>query len=206
MPRVLIVAARAEPSHRTELAARAATQKNTDAINIQFTSGATGSPKGATLSHRNILNNAYFVGQRMGAGEGDHGGGMVVGTLLCILHGTAMAFPSECFDPLASLEAIAAERCGIAGGVPTMFLAMFNHSEFARFDLISLRTGWAGVAPNPVKMMRQCLAEMHLRDLTIIFGITETSPVCLQTAPSDPFERKVGSVGSIPPPSRGEGR
>ena len=202
------VAARADLSHRTELAARAATQKSTDAINIQFTSGTTGSPKGATLSHRNILNNAYFVGQRMGAGEGDrfciqvplyHCGGMVVGTLLCIVHGATMVFPSEWFDPLASLEAIAAERCGIIGGVPTMFLAMLNHPEFARFDLRSLRTGWAGGAPCPVEMMRRCLAEMHLRDLTIIFGMTETSPVCLQTAPNDPFERKVGSVGSIHP-------
>jgi len=182
--------------------------RNTDAVNIQFTSGTTGSPKGATLSHRNILNNAFFVGRTMGLTSNDryciqvplyHCGGMVVGTLMCIVHGATMVLPSEWFDPLASLETMEAERCTGVGGVPTMFLGMLNHPEFARFDLSSLRTGWAGGAPCPIEMMKRCLSDMHLRDLTNIFGMTETSPVCLQTATNDPIERKVGSVGRIHP-------
>jgi len=182
--------------------------KNTDAVNIQFTSGTTGSPKGATLSHRNILNNAFFVGRTMGLTGNDryciqvplyHCGGMVVGTLMCIVHGATMVLPSEWFDPLASLAAMEAERCTGVGGVPTMFLGMLNHPEFARFDLSSLRTGWAGGAPCPIEMMKRCLSDMHLRDFTNIFGMTETSPVCLQTATNDPIERKVGSVGRIHP-------
>ena len=128
-----------------------------------------------------------------------HCGGMVVGTLTCLTHGAAMIFPSESFDPLASLEAIAAERCTAVGGVPTMFLAMLNHPQFSQFELSSLRTGWAGGAPCPVEMMKRCLTDMHLRDLTIIFGMTETSPVCLQTTIDDSFERKVGTVGRIHP-------
>jgi fatty-acyl-CoA synthase len=193
---------------RQKLIELAAELRNTEAVNIQFTSGTTGSPKGATLSHRNILNNAFFVGHTMGLVEGDryciqvplyHCGGMVVGTLMCIAHGATMVLPSDWFDPLASLETIEAERCTGVGGVPTMFLAMLNHPEFSRFDLRSLRTGWAGGAPCPVEMMKRCLSDMHLRDLTIIFGMTETSPVCLQTATDDPIERKVGSVGRIHP-------
>ena len=150
------IASLAQSRHYEELAARSGVLKNTDPINIQFTSGTTGSPKGATLSHRNILNNAYFVGQRMGVVEGDrvciqvplyHCAGMVLGTLLSVVHGATMVFPSEWFDPLASLEAVAAERCSVLSGVPTMFLAMLNHPEFSRFDLSALRTGWAGGAP-----------------------------------------------------------
>jgi fatty-acyl-CoA synthase len=147
------VAARAEPSHRCRTQRPRGDAEEHGCHQRSVHLGTTGSPKGATLSHRNILNNAYFVGQRMGAGEGDrfciqvplyHCGSMVVGTLLCIVHGATMVFPSEWFDPLASLEAIAAERCGIVGGVPTMFLAMLNHPKFSRFDLTSLRTGWVG--------------------------------------------------------------
>ncbi|MBR0936645.1 AMP-binding protein [Bradyrhizobium jicamae] len=193
---------------REQLAALAGELRNTDAVNIQFTSGTTGSPKGATLSHRNILNNAFFVGRTMGLREGDryciqvplyHCGGMVVGTLMSIVHGATMVLPSEWFDPLASLEAMQAERCTGVGGVPTMFLAMLNHPEFTRFDLSSLRTGWAGGAPCPIEMMKRCLTDMHLVDFTNVFGMTETSPVCLQTAANDPIERKVGSVGRIHP-------
>lgn len=198
----------ATDDHRAELIRLRARLKNTDAVNIQFTSGTTGSPKGATLSHRNILNNAFFVGHTMGLIEGDryciqvplyHCGGMVVGTLMSIAHGATMVLPSEWFDPLASLETIEAERCNGVGGVPTMFLGMLNHPQFSRFDLSSLRTGWAGGAPCPIEMMKRCLSDMHLRDLTIIFGMTETSPVCLQTSTDDPIERKVASVGRIHP-------
>ncbi|QPF88939.1 AMP-binding protein [Bradyrhizobium commune] len=193
---------------REQLKALGTELKNTDAVNIQFTSGTTGSPKGATLSHRNILNNAFFVGRTMGLTGNDryciqvplyHCGGMVVGTLMCIVHGATMVLPSEWFDPLASLETMEAERCTGVGGVPTMFLGMLNHPEFSRFDLRSLRTGWAGGAPCPIEMMKRCLSDMHLRDFTNIFGMTETSPVCLQTATDDPIERKVGSVGRIHP-------
>lgn len=201
------ISSRAAHDHK-RLASVAATLKNTDAVNIQFTSGTTGAPKGATLSHRNILNNAYFVGERMGLQEGDryciqvplyHCGGMVVGTLMCLARGATMVLPAASFDPLSSLKAIAAERCAGVGGVPTMFLAMLNHPEFSTFDLRSLRTGWVGGAPCPIEMMKRCLSDMHLRDLTIIFGMTETSPVCLQTATEDTIERKVGSVGRIHP-------
>jgi fatty-acyl-CoA synthase len=193
---------------RARLSELSSELRNTDAVNIQFTSGTTGSPKGATLSHRNILNNAFFSGATMGLTGSDryciqvplyHCGGMVVGTLMCLVHGATMVLPSEWFDPLASLETMEAERCTGVGGVPTMFLGMLNHPEFSRFDLRSLRTGWAGGAPCPIEMMKRCLSDMHLRDLTIVFGMTETSPVSLQTASSDPIERKVGSVGRIHP-------
>jgi fatty-acyl-CoA synthase len=128
-----------------------------------------------------------------------HCGGMVNGNLACITHGSCMVFPSEWFDPLATLETIEAELCTVLAGVPTMFIAQLNHPRFAEFDLGSLRTGWMGGAPCPVEVMRQCIEEMHLSELTIIFGMTETSPVCLQTSRDDLIERRVGSVGRIHP-------
>jgi fatty-acyl-CoA synthase len=202
------VPARAGAQDHAELAALRTKLKNTDPINIQFTSGTTGSPKGATLSHRNILNNAYFTGKLMNLTGGDryciqlplyHCGGMVVGTLTCLTHGATMVFPSEWFDPVASLETVEAEACTVLAGVPTMFLGMLNHPAFSRFDLKSLRAGFVGGAPCPIEMMKRCISEMHLHELTIVFGMTETSPVSLQTAVDDPLERKVGSVGRIHP-------
>jgi fatty-acyl-CoA synthase len=202
------VAGMAEAHHHAQLAKIGATLNPTDPINIQFTSGTTGNPKGATLSHRNIVNNAFFVGQGMRMTDEDrfcipvplyHCAGMVIGTLTCLTHGATMVLPSEWFDPPAALEAIQEEMCTVVNGVPTMFLAMLNHPSFARFDLRSLRSGWTGGAPCPVQMMKRCIHDMHLREFTIVFGMTETSPVSLQTAPDDPFERRVGSVGRIHP-------
>jgi fatty-acyl-CoA synthase len=202
------VAGMAKAHHHAQLAKIGATLNPTDPINIQFTSGTTGNPKGATLSHRNIVNNAFFVGQGMRMTDEDrfcipvplyHCAGMVIGTLTCLTHGATMVLPSEWFDPPAALEAIQEEMCTVVNGVPTMFLAMLNHPSFARFDLRSLRSGWTGGAPCPVQMMKRCIHDMHLREFTIVFGMTETSPISLQTAPDDPFERRVGSVGRIHP-------
>ncbi len=199
---------RATAAHARQLAKTAATLQSDEPISIQFTSGTTGAPKGATLSHHNILNNGFFQGETMGMTADDrfciplplyHCGGMVNGNLACLTHGSCMVFPSEWFDPLATLETIEAELCTVLAGVPTMFIAQLNHARFAEFDLGSLRTGWMGGAPCPVEVMRRCIEEMHLSELTIIFGMTETSPVCLQTARDDPMERRVGSVGRIHP-------
>ena len=198
----------ATADHGRQLAETAAMLQFDEPISIQFTSGTTGAPKGATLSHHNILNNGYFQGEAMGLTADDryciplplyHCGGMVNGNLACVTHGSCMVFPSEWFDPLASLETIEAELCTVLAGVPTMFIAQLNHPRFGEFDLGSLRTGWMGGAPCPVEVMRRCIDEMHLRELTIIFGMTETSPICLQTARDDPVARRVGSVGRIHP-------
>jgi fatty-acyl-CoA synthase len=179
-----------------------------DPINIQFTSGTTGAPKGATLTHHNILNNGYFVGAAIRLTEHDrvcipvplyHCFGMVLGNLACLAHGAAMVYPSEGFDPLASLEAVAAERCTVLYGVPTMFIAELGHPQFKRFDLGSLRTGIMAGAPCPVEVMRRCIDEMNMRDITIAYGMTETSPVSTQTSCDDPIERRVGTIGRVHP-------
>ncbi len=202
------VSERGTAVHMRRLAELAGTLQFDDPISIQFTSGTTGAPKGATLSHHNILNNGFFQGEAMGMTADDsycvplpmyHCGGMVNGTLACLTHGSCMVLPSAWFDQLATLEAIETELCTVLAGVPTMFIAQLNHPRFADFDLHSLRTGWMGGAPCPVEVMRRCIEEMHLSELTIIFGMTETSPVCLQTARDDPMERRVGSVGRIHP-------
>ena len=177
-------------------------------INIQFTSGTTGNPKGATLSHHNIVNNGYFVGEGIGLKAGDricipvplyHCFGMVMGNLGALTHGAAMVYPSEAFDPLAVLKAVASERCTALYGVPTMFIAQLDHADFASHDLSSLRTGIMAGSPCPVEVMKAVIERMNLREMTIAYGMTETSPVSFQTAVDDPLECRVGTIGRIHP-------
>ncbi len=179
-----------------------------DAVNIQFTSGTTGAPKGATLTHHNIVNNGYFIGESMRLTEHDrlcipvpfyHCFGMVLGNLACVTHGACMVIPGEGFDALATLETVAAERCTGLHGVPTMFIAELEHPRFKEFDLSTLRTGIMAGSPCPVEVMRRVVNEMHMAEVTIAYGMTETSPVSFQTVPEDPLERRVDSVGRIHP-------
>ncbi|HEY2745536.1 MAG TPA: AMP-binding protein [Polyangia bacterium] len=192
----------------SELAAREASLSCDDPINIQYTSGTTGFPKGATLSHHNILNNGYFVGRALGLDEDDrvcipvpfyHCFGMVMGNLACVALGAAMVVPDEAFDAARVLETIAAERCTALYGVPTMFIAELDDPSFAAHDLTSLRTGIMAGSPCPVEIMRQVVERMHIREMTICYGMTETSPVSTQTAVDDPIELRVGSVGRVHP-------
>jgi len=179
-----------------------------DAANIQYTSGTTGSPKGATLSHHNILNNAFFIGETLAYGPGDricvpvpfyHCFGCVLGNLAALTHGSAVVLPGESFDAEAVLCAVERERCTSLYGVPTMFIAELDHTEFERYRLDSLRTGIMAGSPCPVEVMRRVIDRMHMRDVTIAYGMTETSPVSFQSAMDDPIERRVSTVGSIHP-------
>jgi fatty-acyl-CoA synthase len=179
-----------------------------DAANIQFTSGTTGTPKGATLTHNNIVNNALFQAEIMGVVTGDrlcnplplyHCGGTVCGSLLGIVQGVSAVWVGEAFDPTTLLEALQAERCTALMGVPTVFVAALNHPEFSRYDLSGLRAGMIGGAPCPETLMARIIGEMHLRDITIIYGMTETSPVSTQTRRDDTIERRVGTVGQTHP-------
>ena len=176
--------------------------------NIQFTSGTTGSPKGATLTHFNIVNNGFFVGEGMRLTDSDricipvplyHCFGMVLGVLAAMTHGAASIFPAEGFDPLLTLRAVERERCTALHGVPTMFIAELEHPQFADFDLSSLRTGIMAGAPCPIAVMRRVITVMHMPEVTICYGMTETSPVSFQSACNDPIERRVSTVGRIHP-------
>ena len=195
-------------AQRARLSELARTLQFDDPINIQITSGTTGAPKGATLTHHNVLNNGYFIGEAMRYDENDrvcipvplyHCFGMVIGNLACITHGSAMVFPGEGFDPLATLQTVAEERCTSLYGVPTMFIAELEHPRFSEFDLSSLRTGVMAGAPCPSEIMRRCVELMHLGDITIAYGMTETSPVSTQTSVEDPLERRVSTVGRVHP-------
>jgi fatty-acyl-CoA synthase len=179
-----------------------------EAINIQFTSGTTGSPKGATLTHHNLINNALFAGELMSFAPDDrlcipvpfyHCFGMVLANLACIAHGAAMIVPGEAFDAKAVLETIEAERCTALHGVPTMFIALLEHPDFARFDISSLRTGIMAGSPCPIEIMRRVIDEMGMKDITIGYGMTETSPLSFQSCPDDSIERRVSTVGRVHP-------
>ena len=179
-----------------------------DPINIQFTSGTTGLPKGATLSHHNIVNNGYFVASHMAFTHEDslcipvplyHCFGMVMGVLGCVTHGATMVFPADAFEPGSVLEAVSAEKCTALYGVPTMFIAELDHPKFREFDLSSLRTGVMAGAPCPVEVMKRVIADMHMREVTIAYGMTETSPVSFQSRSDDSIERRVSTVGRIHP-------
>ncbi|MGW7724878.1 AMP-binding protein [Streptomyces canus] len=179
-----------------------------DPINIQYTSGTTGFPKGATLSHHNILNNGYFVGELIDYSEQDrvcvpvpfyHCFGMVMGNLAATSHGACVVIPAPSFDPAATLRAVQQERCTSLYGVPTMFIAELNHPDFATYDLSSLRTGIMAGSPCPVEVMKRVVAEMHMAEVSICYGMTETSPVSLQTRRDDDLEHRTGTVGRVLP-------
>ena len=179
-----------------------------DPINIQYTSGTTGFPKGATLSHRNILNNGFFVGEGCRYTEVDrvcipvpfyHCFGMVLGNLACTTHGSAIVIPAPAFEPGATLAAVATERCTSLYGVPTMFIAMLGADDFDSYDVRSLRTGIMAGSPCPVEVMKRVIDRMHMREVGIAYGMTETSPVSTQTAFDDPIEKRVGTVGRVHP-------
>ncbi len=179
-----------------------------DAVNVQFTSGTTGHPKGATLTHRNIVNNAVAVAAAMGFTADDklcipvplyHCFGMVMGSLVCTVTGGTMVFPGEGFDALATLQALQDERCTALHGVPTMFIAELDHPEFSRFDLSALRKGCMAGSPCPVEVMKRVVTDMHMSEVTIAYGMTETSPVSFQSAPTDPLDKRVSTVGRVMP-------
>ncbi len=193
---------------QTELEAREASLQFDDPINIQYTSGTTGFPKGATLSHHNILNNGFFVGEGLNLTERDrvcipvpfyHCFGMVLGNLACTTHGACMVIPGEALDPLAVMTTVQEERCTALYGTPTHFISELNHPDFASHDFSSLRTGIMAGAPCPVEVMKNVLTKMHAPEITICYGMTETSPVSTQTKIGDPLEKQVGTVGRVHP-------
>ncbi len=202
------VMARAEATSRERLEELANQLQFDDSINIQFTSGTTGRPKAATLTHHNIVNNAYFTGLQMRLTEADrmcipvpmyHCFGMVLGTLCCVAHGATMVFASTGFDATAAMEVTESERCSVFHGVPTMFIAALDSPGFAERDLSCLRTGIIAGAPCPAELMRRIMSEMHMLQITIAYGMTETGPVSTQTSVDDPVHRRVETVGRVLP-------
>ncbi|WP_350587767.1 AMP-binding protein [Psychrobacter sp. 78a-MNA-CIBAN-0178] len=190
------------------VAERQAQLKNTDAISVQFTSGTTGTPKGATLTHRNILNNGYFMGEGMRLTEEDrlciplplyHCFGMVGSNLAILTHGGCAVYPNDGFDPLTVLQTVEEEKCTALLGVPTMFIAELDHPEFDSFDLSSLRTGIMGGLSCPIEVMRRVMDKMHMSEVTIAYGMTETSPASCQTSSQTPLEKRVSTVGMVLP-------
>ncbi len=193
---------------RDRLAELAETLQFDDPVNIQFTSGTTGFPKGATLTHQGLLNNGFFVGEAQKLTDKDrvcipvplyHCFGMVLSNLAALTHGATMVFPSDAFSAQTLLETVEAERCTTVNGVPTMFIAALGHPDFERFDLASLRTGIMAGAPCPIEVMRRVVEKMHMKEVTICYGMTETSPVSFQSSVDDPLERRVSSVGRVHP-------
>ncbi len=179
-----------------------------DPINIQFTSGTTGFPKGATLTHRNILNNGFFIGECMKLTPADrlcipvplyHCFGMVLGNLACLTHGSTIVYPNDGFDPLTVLETVQAEKCTGLHGVPTMFIAALDHPRFKEFDLATLRTGIMAGSPCPIEVMKRVVGEMNLAEITIAYGMTETSPVSCQSSTDTPLDKRVSTVGTVQP-------
>jgi len=198
----------AERVDERRLVEREAELQFDDPINIQYTSGTTGFPKGATLSHHSILNNGFFIGERLGYTAEDrvcipvpfyHCFGMVLGNLACTTHGACMVVPAEAFEPLATMETVQAERCTSLYGVPTMFIAELDHPEFSRFDFSSLRTGIMAGSPCPVEVMRKVQTTMSMPEVTICYGMTETSPVSTQSQRDDPLDKRVSTVGPVHP-------
>jgi fatty-acyl-CoA synthase len=198
----------AERVSEGELDTRQAATRPGDVVNIQYTSGTTGFPKGAMLTHRNLLMNAYYVGDRQRFSEQDrlcipvpfyHCFGCVLGTLTCAIYGTAMVVPAESFEPLATLQTLQEDHCTAVYGVPTMFIAELTHPRFAEFDLSSLRTGVMAGSPCPIEVMRQVVERMGAREITIGYGLTEASPIITMTAPGDDLEHRVGTVGRAIP-------
>src|SRR5262249_37504410 len=198
-----------------ELDARMASLAFDDPINIQYTSGTTGFPKGATLSHHNILNNGFFVGEGCGYTPADrvcvpvpfyHCFGMVMGNLGATTHGSCIVIPAPGFDPAATLAAVQAERCTSLYGVPTMFIAELGLPDFASYDLSSLRTGIMAGSPCPVEVMKRVVSEMHMEQVTICYGMTETSPVSTQTTADDDMDRRVSTAGAGPPHAGGQNK
>jgi fatty-acyl-CoA synthase len=208
MMRYAEVMQRGRTAYRSRLEGIEMRLRQIDSINIQFTSGTTGAPKGATLSHRNIVNNGWFTGHAMRLSEQDrlcipvplyHCFGMVLGNLAAVAHGTCMVFPGEAFDAAQTLNALSEERCTALHGVPTMFMAMVDHPDFQSFDLTALRTGIMSGAPCPVSLMHRVMRDMNAEEITIAYGMTETAPVSFQTATDDPVTRRTGTVGRVQP-------
>ena len=202
------VVAKATPGLLAHVKEVASKLQPEDPINIQFTSGTTGFPKGATLTHHNILNNAYFTGLRMDFDATSklcipvplyHCFGMVLGVLTCVMHGASMVFPDDAFDPTTTLKAVSDEKCTALHGVPTMFIAELDHPDFKSFDLSHLKTGIMAGSPCPVEVMKRVISEMNMGSVTIGYGMTEVSPLSFQSLPNDPIEKRVGTVGKVHP-------